>query len=193
MTVRTRSGLAALAALVVLTGGAPRLTAQTSTDAPASGSMTAVAPRAQVSAQDSALAPRAPFSGPDSALEARTRDVASQLRCPVCQGLSLQDSPSELAQEMRGVVKEQLRAGRTPNEVKQYFINRYGEWILMEPQRHGFNWLVYALPALVLVGGLAVIYVALRRWTAGAVLDGGAPVAHSTAASRDATAPDGSE
>lgn len=132
-----------------------------------------------------AAAARATFSGPDSALEARTRAVASQLRCPVCQGLSLQDSPSELAQEMRGVVKEQLRAGRTPDEVKQYFINRYGEWILMEPQRHGFNWLVYSLPAVVLVGGLALIYVALRRWTAGAVPNESA-VEHSPAASRDA-------
>lgn len=129
------------------------------------------------------------ISAADSALEARTRVVAAQLRCPVCQGLSLQDSPSELAQEMRGVVKEQLRAGRTPDQVKQYFINRYGEWILMEPQAHGFNWVVYGLPAFVLIGGLALIYVALRRWTAGALAPDGGHVAHSTAASRDAPTP----
>ncbi len=121
----------------------------------------------------------------DSALEAQTRQLASELRCPVCQGLSLQDSPSELAQEMRGVVKDQLRAGRTPGEVKQYFINRYGEWILMEPQAHGFNWLVYALPTLVLIGGLTVIYVALKRWTAGAGGVSGAPVEEVPGSSRD--------
>lgn len=127
----------------------------------------------------------APLTSADSALEARVRDVSSQLRCPVCQGLSLQDSPSELAQEMRNVVRDQLRAGRAPDEVRQYFVNRYGEWILMEPTRHGFNWVVYALPALVLVGGLAVIYVALRRWTAGATPAQNDPVLESGDASRD--------
>lgn len=102
----------------------------------------------------------------DSALEAKTRAVASQLRCPVCQGLSLQDSPSELSQEMRDLVREQLAAGKSPAEVKQYFVNRYGEWILLDPQAHGFNWLVYALPVLLLVGGGAALLVAVRRWSA---------------------------
>lgn len=101
----------------------------------------------------------------DSALEAKTRAVASQLRCPVCQGLSLQDSPSELSQEMRDLVREQLAAGKSPDEVKQYFVNRYGEWILLDPQAHGFNWLVYALPVLLLLGGGAVLLVAVRRWS----------------------------
>lgn len=82
----------------------------------------------------------------DSALEARTAQVASQLRCPVCQGLSIQDSPSELSQQMRAVVKDQLRAGKTPDEVKAYFISKYGEWILLEPKARGFNVLVYAMP-----------------------------------------------
>lgn len=145
------------------------------------------------SAAGTATAPVRSLAGSDSALEAQTRAVAAQLRCPVCQGLSLQDSPSELAQEMRGVVREELRAGRTPNEVKQYFINRYGEWILMEPQAHGFNWLVYLLPAVVLIGGLAVIYGALRRWTGGALVGAATAVADSTVTSRDAPTPDESE
>lgn len=102
----------------------------------------------------------------DSILDARTRDVASQLRCPVCQGLSIQDSPSELSQQMRDIVKQQLAQGRTPDEVKQYFVERYGEWILMRPAAHGFNWMVYALPLLALGAGGAVIAVAFRRWTA---------------------------
>jgi cytochrome c-type biogenesis protein CcmH len=101
----------------------------------------------------------------DSALEARTREVASRLRCPVCQGLSLQDSPSELSQEMRDVVREQLRAGKSAKQVEQYFVARYGEWILMEPSRSGFNWTVYALPWLAVVGGGLVIARAVRRWT----------------------------
>ena len=100
----------------------------------------------------------------DSALEARTRAVASQLRCPVCQGISIEDSPSELAQDMRNVVRQQLRAGRTPDEIKAYFVGRYGDWILLEPPAHGFTLLVYALPIGLLVAGGGVLTVALRRW-----------------------------
>ncbi|MEX0907653.1 MAG: cytochrome c-type biogenesis protein CcmH, partial [Gemmatimonadota bacterium] len=56
-------------------------------------------------------------------LDRQTRDVAAQLRCVVCQGLSIQDSPSSLAQEMRAVVREQLAAGKSPDEVKQFFVD----------------------------------------------------------------------
>jgi cytochrome c-type biogenesis protein CcmH len=101
----------------------------------------------------------------DSLLEVRTSEVASQLRCPVCQGLSIQESPSDLSQQMRAIVRDQLRAGRTPEEVKAYFVSKYGEWILLEPKPRGFNLLVYALPALLVLGGLGVIVVAVRKWT----------------------------
>jgi cytochrome c-type biogenesis protein CcmH len=107
----------------------------------------------------------------DPALEAKVRDVASQLRCPVCQGLSLQDSPSELSQEMKDVVRDQLQAGKSPEEVKRYFIAKYGEWILLQPKATGFNVAVYVLPILALLGGVAVIVFAVRKWTAGAPSD----------------------
>lgn len=103
----------------------------------------------------------------DSALEARTSAVASELRCPVCQGLSIQDSPSELSQSMRAVVKDQLAQGKTPDEVKAYFVSKYGEWILLAPKASGFNVVAYALPVLVVVFGGIVIVVAVRRWTSG--------------------------
>lgn len=99
-------------------------------------------------------------------LEALTREVAAQLRCPVCQGNSIGDSPSELAQEMKGVVREQLASGKSPEEVKGYFVAKYGEWVLLEPKASGFNLVVYLLPLLgVLVGGF-VIWRAVRKWTA---------------------------
>ena len=101
----------------------------------------------------------------DSVLEARTSAVASELRCPVCQGLSIQDSPSELAKSMRSLVREQLAAGRTPDQVKAYFVSRYGEWILLAPKASGFNLLAYAGPLLVVLGGGLVIVLAVRRWT----------------------------
>ncbi len=103
--------------------------------------------------------------GSDSALEARTSQIASQLRCPVCQGESIQDSPSELAAQMRGLVKDQLREGRSAEQIKAYFVSKYGEWILLAPRATGFNVLVYAAPVLMILAGLAVIGVAVRKWT----------------------------
>ena len=81
-----------------------------------------------------------------SELERQTSQVASGLRCPVCQGVSVEDSPTELARQMRAVVREQLAAGRTPDEVRAYFVDKYGEWILLEPKASGFNLVVYVLP-----------------------------------------------
>jgi cytochrome c-type biogenesis protein CcmH len=98
-------------------------------------------------------------------LEQRTSAVAAELRCPVCQGLSIQDSPSELALQMRAVVRDQLAEGRTPDEVKAYFVDKYGEWILLQPEPRGFNILVYALPLAAVLTGIAVVIVAVRRWS----------------------------
>jgi cytochrome c-type biogenesis protein CcmH/NrfF len=112
----------------------------------------------------------------DPALEAATKEVASQLRCPVCQGVSIQDSPSELAQQMRTVVKEQLAAGKSADQVKDYFISKYGEWILLEPKAAGFNMLVYALPALLVLGGGVFLVILVKKWTA-APAGSGAPTA----------------
>ena len=101
----------------------------------------------------------------DSALEARTTAVASTLRCPVCQGESIQDSPSELAQQMRTLVRDRLRAGESPDQIKAYFVSRYGEWILLEPKMTGLNIALYALPVLLVVGGIVLIVFLVRRWT----------------------------
>ena len=109
---------------------------------------------------------RADSIAADSALEARTTAVAAELRCAVCQGISIQESPSALAREMRDLVKEQLRAGRTPEQVKAYFESKYGEWILLTPRAHGLNILLYLLPAVLLIGGLGFIALIVRRWTA---------------------------
>lgn len=101
----------------------------------------------------------------DAELEALTRRVAGELRCPVCQGLSIGDSPSDLAVGMKDVIRDQLAAGRTPDEVKAYFVARYGTWVLLEPEPRGFNLLVYLLPLTALLGGGVLIALAIRRWT----------------------------
>lgn len=101
----------------------------------------------------------------DSVLQARTRAISSMLRCPVCQGESIQDSPSELSAQMRDLVRDQLKAGRTDEEVKQYFVDRYGEWILLEPKPRGANLLLYLAPVLLVAGGFVVVWRAVRRWS----------------------------
>jgi cytochrome c-type biogenesis protein CcmH len=117
-------------------------------------------------AQEVAPAARPRVQSPaDSVLEARTTEVASTLRCPVCQGESIQDSPATLAQQMRAVVKDRLRAGETPEQVKAYFVARYGEWILLEPKMTGLNLALYALPVVLIIGGLALVVFLVRKWT----------------------------
>lgn len=91
--------------------------------------------------------------------------VASQLRCVVCQNLSVADSPSEMAGQMRAVIRERLAAGERPDQVVQYFVDKYGEWILLSPRRQGFTLLVWVLPPLGAVLGLGVVALLLRRWT----------------------------
>lgn len=119
-------------------------------------------------------APRTPAARPESTtrstirateLDRQVKEVASQLRCVVCQGLSIQDSPSSLAQEMRALVREQLAAGRSPDEVKGYFVERYGEWVLLRPAPRGLNLLVYVLPIVMILGGAVFVFVKARQWT----------------------------
>jgi cytochrome c-type biogenesis protein CcmH len=113
-----------------------------------------------------ALAATAAAQLPPTAVnEERVQEVAAQLRCVVCQNLSVADSPSEMANQMRAIVRERLAAGERPEQVVQYFVDRYGEWILLAPRRQGFNWLVWLFPVAAVAVGLAVVAVVLRRWT----------------------------
>jgi cytochrome c-type biogenesis protein CcmH len=92
-------------------------------------------------------------------------EVASQLRCVVCQNLSVADSPSEMAAQMRGVIKERLATGESPPQVIRYFVDKYGEWILLAPPRHGFSLLVWVFPVVAVAVGLGVLALVLTRWT----------------------------
>jgi cytochrome c-type biogenesis protein CcmH len=92
-------------------------------------------------------------------------EIASELRCVVCQNLSVADSPSEMANQMRAIVRERLAAGDSPAQVRQYFVERYGQWILLAPPRRGFNLLVWAAPVVAVVVGLGLVALLLRRWT----------------------------
>ena len=102
---------------------------------------------------------------PDSvALEAKVRDISSRLRCPVCLNLSIADSPSELARDMVGEVRERLKRGESEEQIRAFFESRYGEWVHMEPTARGFNLLVWLLPVVVVLGGGALVLLSVRRW-----------------------------
>lgn len=101
----------------------------------------------------------------ETLIDRQTREISSKLRCVVCQGLSLQDSPSQLAQEMRAIVREKLEEGMAPDEVKDYFVEKYGEWVLLQPEPRGFNLLVYILPIAMLFGGAGFVFLKARSWT----------------------------
>ena len=97
--------------------------------------------------------------------EDQVREVAANLRCVVCQSLSVADSPSETANQMRAIVRERLAAGETPEQVTAYFVEKYGTWILLAPPRRGFDLLVWVVPFAGLALGLILAGVAIRRWT----------------------------
>lgn len=106
------------------------------------------------------------FSATAPDIEEQTRALANELRCVVCQNLSVADSPSEMAQQMRAIVREQLEAGKTPQEVKDFFVSKYGEWVLLRPTTQGFSLLVWTVPFVALVLGLGLGIFFIRRWTA---------------------------
>jgi len=98
------------------------------------------------------------------AAEARVQRLGKELRCAVCQGLSIADSPASMARAQLDKVRSLVAAGKRDEEIRAYFIERYGEWVLLQPSAHGINWLVWLGPvALLVVGGAIIVRVVLRR------------------------------
>jgi cytochrome c-type biogenesis protein CcmH len=97
--------------------------------------------------------------------EEAVREIATQLRCVVCQNLSVADSPSEMANQMRGIIRERLAAGDRPDQVVAYFVDKYGEWILLSPRPQGFNLLVWVVPFAAIAAGLVGVVLLMRRWS----------------------------
>jgi cytochrome c-type biogenesis protein CcmH len=99
---------------------------------------------------------------PDPAQEQRARAIGRELRCLVCQNESIEDSNADLARDLRRIVREQVAAGRSETEVKDYLRARYGEFVLLNPRFSAATAVLWAMPALALGGGLLLV-LALRR------------------------------
>jgi len=107
---------------------------------------------------------------PDPAQEARARSIFQDVRCLVCQNESIDDSEAELAHDLRQVVRQQVRQGRSDAEIKRYLTDRYGEFVLLTP---AFSWVNLALwggPFLVVVLGAGLLVGRLRNRSADAEL-----------------------
>ncbi len=122
-----------------------------------------------------AAASPAPVLAQSSAPDKQVRAIASRLRCPVCQNESVADSPSELAAQMRTLIRTKLEEGESPEAIVAYFVSRYGEWILLDPPRKGLGWILWAAPVVVLVMGLAAAARFIRRRVRPASTEADAP------------------
>jgi len=103
----------------------------------------------------------------DAALEARARSLSKELRCMVCQNQSIDDSDAPLARDLRILVRERLQAGESDQQVINFLVARYGEFVLLRPR---FSWhtaLLWLAPAAVLLIGACGVLVLARRYRAG--------------------------
>jgi len=99
-------------------------------------------------------------------LQARVREVAKTLRCAVCQSESVWESNAELAIQMRDIIRERLIQGESPDQIRAYFVSRYGDFILLKPRAFGLNLLLWGGPFLLLVIGGTFLFRTLRKWVA---------------------------
>ncbi|MEA2337797.1 MAG: cytochrome c-type biosis protein CcmH [Thermoanaerobaculia bacterium] len=90
-------------------------------------------------------------------LEQRTMAISAELRCPVCQGLAIGDSPSIMAANMKAQVRELLERGYTEQQILSYFEKSYGQFVLLKPKFQGVNALVWILPIAVLAVGFVLV------------------------------------
>lgn len=97
-----------------------------------------------------------------SAPNDRAEALEQQLRCPVCKTVSIAESPSETAGQMRRIVADQVAAGRSDEEIITYFQSRYGQWVLQDPPVRGLTLWLWLLVALAVAGGAAVLAVRAR-------------------------------
>lgn len=99
----------------------------------------------------------------DPVLEQRARDISAGLRCLVCQNQSIDDSDADLARDLRVLVRERLVAGDSDEAVRQYLVDRYGEYVLLNPRVNGHTLLLWIAAPVLLLAGLGTLFVVGRR------------------------------
>jgi cytochrome c-type biogenesis protein CcmH len=100
---------------------------------------------------------------PDPAQEARARELFRELRCMVCQNQSIDDSDAPLAKDLRALVRERVAAGDSEEDIKDFLVDRYGEFVLLKPRFSGGTLILWAAPVAVLLLGVVFALGASRR------------------------------
>ena len=99
----------------------------------------------------------------DPKLEARARELSRELRCMVCQNQSIDESEAPLARDLRLLVRERLTNGDTDQQVLDFLVTRYGEFVLLKPPLESRTLILWALPPVALLAGAAGLFFAVRR------------------------------
>lgn len=99
----------------------------------------------------------------DPVLEERARTLSAGLRCPVCRNESIDLSNATLAKELRVVLRERLVAGDSDQQIVDYMVARYGEFVLLRPDTRGVNMILWLAPLAMLLAALGVGYTTIRR------------------------------
>ena len=89
--------------------------------------------------------------------------IFKNLRCLICQGQSVADSNSDFAQTIKLVVKDKLKDGKSENEIYDFLVSKYGEWIVYKPQMNKTNFILWASPYLILISGLILFFYLMRK------------------------------
>jgi len=101
---------------------------------------------------------------PNAPTDDEVNAIAKQLYCPVCENVPLDVCGTQACAQWRELIREKLAEGWTEEEIKGYFSLQYGDRVLAEPPRRGFNWLVYVIPPLVFLAGAVFLYRGLKTW-----------------------------
>lgn len=99
-----------------------------------------------------------------ASLDQRTLSVASGLRCLVCQGESVAESPSGFARNVRALIRRRLRAGTPPEQIRAYLVSKYTSSILLSPPQSGLGDLAWLAPPLLLLGGVGLLITLVIDW-----------------------------
>lgn len=99
----------------------------------------------------------------DPALEARARHLQRQLRCLQCQGESIDESGSDFAADMRHLVRQQIAQGKSDQQIEDFLVARYGDFILMKPPLQANTWLLWLAPFLALAAGGTVAWITVKK------------------------------
>lgn len=100
----------------------------------------------------------------DTPTDDEVNAIAKELYCPVCENVPLDVCPTQACAQWRATIREKLALGWTEREIKDYFVQQYGDRVLATPPAEGFNWLIYLLPGAAFIAGAYILGRAVLSW-----------------------------